>query len=139
MADDLTLGELARNLAEFKEGVRQSLKAGDDRHADLAGKMVPTDLWKAEHEALEDDVKELRDDVREAVARIERTSLERRAVLDTKIDAVNKRIDAHEKAHADKSAWSRSKTLTVIGIVVTAAAAIAAAWIGAIVAAKGVH
>lgn len=139
MADEVTLGELARTQAAFERRIEAALKAGDDRHADLAGKMVPTDLWKAEHEALEDDVKELRDDVREAVARIERTSLERRAVLDAKIDAVNKRIDAHEKAHAEKSAWSRSKTLTVIGIVVTAAAAIAAAWIGAIVAAKGVH
>ncbi len=139
MADEVTLGEIARNLADFKSDVRQSLKDGDNRVANLASKMVPSELWKAEHEALEDDVQELRDDVREAVARIERTSLERMGVLTEKIDALARRISAHEKAHAAGSAWSRSKTLTVIGIAVTAAATIAGAWIAAVITAKGVH
>lgn len=139
MADDLTLGELARNLADFKKDVRQSLKDSDNRVTDLASKMVPTDLWKAEHRALEDDVKHLETDVHDAVARIERTSLERLANLNDQLAAIRTAQAAHEKAHADQRTWSRSRTLQAIGIAVTAAAAIAAAWIGAIVAAKGVH
>jgi hypothetical protein len=131
----MTDGEIKRSFAR----IEQSLKNADDRHADLAGKMVPTALWQAEHEALERNVAELRDDWRQAVDRAERTSLERRAVLDAKIDALVKRADEHEKAHAERSAWTRSRTLQAIGIAVTAAAAIAAAWIGAILAAKGVH
>lgn len=139
MADDLTLGELARNLADFKKDVRQSLKDSDNRVTDLASKMVPTDLWKAEHRALEDDVKHLETDVHDAVARIERTSLERLANLNDQLAAIRAAQAEHEKAHADQRTWSRSRTLQAIGIAVTAAAAIAAAWIGAIVAAKGVH
>lgn len=139
MADDLTLGELARNLADFKKDVRQSLKDSDNRVTDLASKMVPTDLWKAEHRALGDDVKHLETDVHDAVARIERTSLERLANLNDQLAAIRAAQAAHEKAHADQRTWSRSRTLQAIGIAVTAAAAIAAAWIGAIVAAKGVH
>lgn len=139
MADEVTLGELARNLADFKSDVRQSLKDGDNRVANLASKMVPSELWRSEHEALEDDVQELRDDVRDAVARIERTSLERMGVLTEKIDAVAKRITDHESAHAAGSAWSRSKTLTVIGIAVGAIATVAGAWIAAVLTAKGVH
>lgn len=139
MADEVTLGEIARNLADFKSDVRQSLKDGDNRVTDLASKMVPSELWKAEHEALEDDVQELRDDVREAVARIERTSLERMGVLTEKIDALGRRITTHEKAHAAGNAWSRSRTLTVIGIIVAAAATVIGAWIAAVLAAKGVH
>lgn len=139
MADDLTLGELSRRLSAFERRIEGALKAGDDRHANLASKVVPTDLWKAEHEALQAEVKQLRDDIREAVARIERTSLERMGVLTARIDALGKRIDDHEKTHADTGAWSRSKKLAVIGILVGAAATIAAAWLAALLAAKGVH
>lgn len=139
MADEPTLGELSRNLARLESRLERALKDSDDRLAALASKMVPAELWKAEHEALENDVRELRDDVREAVARIERTSLERMGVLTEKIDALGRRIGAHEKAHAAGSAWSRSRTLTVIGIVVAAAATIAGAWIAAVLTAKGVH
>ena len=136
MADEpMTDGEIKRSFAR----IEQSLKNADDRHADLAGKMVPTTLWQAEHEALEKDLRELRDDVREAFARIERTSLERMGVLNERIDAIGKRITAHEKAHTDQRTWSRSRTLQVVGIAVAAAAAIAAAWVGALLAAKGVH
>jgi len=139
VAEDRTLGELARNLADFKRDIRESLKNADDRHADLAGKMVPTSLWQAEHESLERDVAELRDDVRQAVERIERTSLERMGVLTEKIDKLDRRIGAHESAHRDSNAWSRSKTLTAIGIAVGAVATVAGAWIAAVLAAKGVH
>lgn len=139
MGDDLTLGELARNLSRLEGRLDRALKDLDDRLTALAAKMVPSELWKAEHEALEKDVQELRDDVREAVGRIERTSLERMGVLNGRIDALGGKLDKHEKAHADGSAWSRSKTLTVIGIIVTAAATIGAAWIAAVLAAKGVH
>lgn len=139
MPDEVTLGEVARNVARLEGRLDKSLKDLDDRLTALAAKMVPAELWKSEHEALEDDVRELRDDVRDAVARIEHTSLERMGVLTEKIDALGKRIGAHEKAHAVGSAWSRSRTLTVIGIIVAAAATIAGAWIAAVFAAKGVH
>lgn len=136
MADEpMTDGEIKRSFAR----IEQSLKNADDRHADLAGKMVPTTLWQAEHKAIEKDLLELREDVRQAVERIERTSLERMGVLNDRIDAIGKRITAHEKAHTDQRTWSRSRTLQVVGIAVAAAAAIAAAWVGAILAAKGVH
>jgi chromosome segregation ATPase len=139
VADDLTLGELARSLADFKQSIRQSLKDGDNRLAELAGKMVPTDLWKAEHRALEEDVKHLEADVREAVARLERTSLERLGNLNTQLGAIRDAQKAHERAHRESSAWSRSKKLTVLGITVGAAATIAAAWLAALLAARGVH
>lgn len=139
MPDDLTLGELARNADRLEARLDRALKDLDDRLTALAARMVPSELWKSEHESLEASVQELRDDVREAVARIERTSLERMGVLTEKIDALGRRIAAHERAHAEGSAWSRSRTLTVIGIVVAAAATIAGAWIAAVLAAKGVH
>jgi len=136
VADEpMTDGEIKRSFAR----IELSLKNADDRHADLAGKMVPTTLWQAEHKAIEKDLLELREDVRQAVERIERTSLERMGVLNDRIDAIGKRIAAHEKAHTDQRTWSRSRTLQVVGIAVAAAAAIAAAWVGAILAAKGVH
>lgn len=139
MGDDLTLGELSRNHSRLEGRLDRALKDLDDRLTGIATKMVPAELWKAEHEALEKDVQELRDDVRETVARIERTSLERMGVLTEKIEALNKRIGAHEKTHTDGRAWSRNKTLTVVGIIVTAATTIGAAWIAAVLAAKGVH
>lgn len=139
MPEDLTLGELARNHDRLEKRLDRALKDLDDRLAALAARMVPAELWKSEHEALEKDVRELRDDVRDAVARIERTSLERMGVLTDKIEALSKRIGAHEKTHTDGSAWSRSKTLTAVGIIVGAIATIAGAWIAAVFAAKGVH
>lgn len=139
MPDDLTLGELARTQAAFERRVKADLKAVDDRHADLAGKMVPTDLWKAEHEALEADVQHLREDVHEAVDRIERTSLERMGVLNGRIDSLARWQRTHDETHASSSQWSRNKTLTVVGIIVTALATVVGAWIAAVLAAKGVH
>jgi len=139
VGDDLTLGELARSLADFKRDVRESLKNGDNRLADLASKMVPTELWKAEHKALEDDVEHLETYVREQVARIERTSLERLGNLNAQLAEIRKAQAEHAKAHRDNNAWTRNNTLTTIGIIVTAAATIAGAWIAAVLAAKGVH
>lgn len=143
MPDDLTVGELSRRLDGIERRMEQAFKDSDDRHSKLAREMVPTDLWKAEHVALGDDVKELRDElraaIRDAAARIDRTSLERMAVLTEKIDALGRRISAHEKTHAAGNAWSRSKTLTVAGIIVTALATVLGAWIAAILTAKGVH
>lgn len=143
MADEQTLGEIARNLARLETRVEGALKNSDDRLANLAREMVPTALWKAEHQDLQDEVKQLRDEVREtirtAAAGWDKTSLERMGVLAGRIDAVAARISEHEKGHAEKGAWSRNRTLTTIGILVGAVASIAAAWIGAVLAAKGVH
>lgn len=143
MADDPTLGELARNLARIETHLDRALKNSDDRVANLARDMVPTELWKAEHQQLQDEVKSLRDELREAirdaVARVNTTSLERKAVLDGQIADLTKKLAGHEKAHAERSTWTRNRTLTTIGIIVGAAATIAGAWIAAVLAAKGVH
>src|SRR6185312_8965818 len=101
-----------------------------------------TSLWSAEHKALMDDVRHLADDWREATDRIERTSQERMATLRTEISgvrgevaAVRKAQDQHAKAHESDRSWSRSKTLTVIAIVVGAAATLVGAYIAAFAAA----
>jgi hypothetical protein len=133
--EPMTDGEIKRNFARLERGQ----KDGDDRHAKLAAEMVPTALWKAEHEALQDDVRELRDEVRETAKRIERTSLERMGVLTGKIEAVSKRQSAHEKSHADNTSWSRNKKLIVGVGMLGAAATIAAAWIAAALASGGLH
>jgi hypothetical protein len=143
VADDPTPGEIARNQSRLESRVETALKNSDDRLADLASKMVPTELWKAEHQDLQREVKELRDELRKALRDAatgwDKTSLERMGVLNGRIDAVAARITEHEKGHAEKGAWSRNRTLTTIGILVTAVASIVAAWVGAVLAAKGVH
>lgn len=139
MADDPTLGELSRNIKRVEDRLESSSKNGDDRLTKLAAEMVPTELWRAQHQSLGDDVKDLKDYVRDGFDRIERTSLERKANLDAQITAIRKAQEAHARSHAEKASWSRSKTLTVIGITVGAAATVAGAWIAAVLAAGGVH
>ena len=139
MADDMTPGEMRRSLERIENAQREAHKAIDDRLADLARKTVPVELWAAEHKALGDDVKHLETDFREEAARIERTSQERMATLRTEISVVRKAQTAHETAHRDSNAWSRSKTLTLIGIVVAAAATLVGAYIAAFAAAGGVR
>lgn len=99
MADDLTLGEVARSVTRIEVRLDRALKDIDDRHAALASKVVPTDLWRAEHESLENEVRQLRDDVRQAVERIERTSLERRAALVSADQELGKQIEALRRDH----------------------------------------
>lgn len=136
MGDEpMTDGEIKRNFERLERGQ----KDGDDRHAKLAAAMVPTTLWKAEHEALTDDVRELRDEVRETAKRVERTSLERMGVLTGKIEGLGKRQSAHERSHADDGNWSRNKKLAVAVALLGAAATLVAAWIAAALAAGGLH
>jgi hypothetical protein len=137
--DDMTPGEMRRSLERIENGQRDAHKAIDDRIADLARKTVPVELWASEHKALADDLKHLEGDVRDAVDRIERTSQERMATLRGEISGVRKGLTAHEAAHRDSSQWSRSKTLTLIGIVVAAAATLVGAYIAAFAAAGGVR
>lgn len=138
MADDLTPGEIRRTLDRIERQQQDTQRAMDDRVTKLAADMVPTSLWAAEHKALADDVRDLASDMQQAVTRIEATSLERMQTLRGEIKSVRQAQQDHAKVHEAAGAWSRSKTLTVVGIVVGAAATLAAAWIAAVLAAKGV-
>jgi predicted nuclease with TOPRIM domain len=146
VADEMSPGEIRRTLERMDRAQHDSQRAVDDRITKLATEMVPTSLWSAEHKALMDDVRHLADDWREATDRIERTSQERMATLRTEISgvrgevaAVRKAQDQHAKAHESDRSWSRSKTLTVIAIVVGAAATLVGAYIAAFAAAGGVR
>lgn len=137
--DDMTPGEIRRTLDRMDRTQHDSQRAMDDRITKLAAEMVPTSLWAAEHKAVVDDVRHIAEDMREAVDRIEKTSLERLGTVRTEIKAIRQAQEAHAKAHQDSSAWSRSKTLTVVAIVVGAVATLAGAYIAAFAAAGGVR
>lgn len=139
MADEMTEAEIRRTLARIEQAQKDSNKASDDRLARLAQETVPAALWASEHKALADDVRHLETDLRDEVARIERTSQERMKTLRTEIGVIRAAQTAHEAAHRDSNAWSRSKTLTLIGIVVAAAATLVGAYIAAFAAAGGVR
>jgi hypothetical protein len=138
VADDMTPGEMRRTLERLEQAQKDANKASDDRLATLAQQTVPAALWASEHKALADDVTHLATDFRDEVARIERTSQERMATLRNEIGVIRKAQAAHEATHRDNASWSRSKTLTVIAIVVGASATLLGAWIAAVLAAKGV-
>jgi chromosome segregation ATPase len=139
VADEMTPGEIRRSLDRIEGAQRDAHKAIDDRLAEVAHKSVPLELWAAEHKSLGDDVKHLESDFRDAVDRIERTSQERMQTLRTEIGVIRKAQAAHEAMHRDSNQWSRSKTLTLIGIVVAAAATLVGAYIAAFAAAGGVR
>lgn len=90
MADEaMSDGEIRRSF----DRVERALKDGDDRHAALAARMVPVDLWKSEHRTLESRLQEHRDGTREALERVERTAQERRAALAQEIAAVRTLVE----------------------------------------------
>lgn len=138
MPDEMTPGEVRRTIERLELAQREAHKAIDDRLANLAQQMVPASLWQSEHKALSDDVKHLEADTRDGFERVERTSLERKRALESDITAVRKTVSDHQAEHRDNSSWSRSKTMTVIAIVVGACATLAGAWIAAVLASKGV-
>lgn len=139
MADDMTAGEIRRTLERLERAQRDAHKAIDDRISELARKTVPAELWASEHKALVDDVKHLEADCREGFERVERTSQERMTTLRGEISAIRKAQRDHEESHRESSNWSRSKTMTVVAIVVGASATIVGAWIAAFSAAGGVR
>ena len=137
--NDLTTGEIARTLGRIERSQQEAQRAVDDRITKLAAEMVPTSLWASEHKALAEDVRDLADDVREASARAESTAQERMQALRGEIKAVRQAQEAHAKTHEANASWSRSKTLTVVAIVVGAAATLVGAYIAAFAAAGGVR
>ena len=145
MADDFTPGEFRRALDRLEQAQRDGQRAVDDRITKLAGDMLRTEVWTAEHKALVDDVRHLEADMVAATARIEATSQERMATLRSETKAVRADVAAvraaqadHIKQHETDNSWSRSKTLTIIGIIAAASATIIGAWIAAFAAAGGV-
>jgi hypothetical protein len=135
VADEMTPGETRRSF----ERIERQQKASDDRLGELARQMVPTELWAAEHRAALERIERQEKDARNTASLIERTSQERMKMILGQIAEVRDALTEHKKAHADNSNWSRNKKLTAVGIAVGAAATIAAAWIAALLAAKGVH
>lgn len=135
MGDEMTPGEIRRTF----DRVEAAQRATNDRLTDLASKVVPTDLWAAEHRALTDQLRHVERDAAEARERIEKLSSERLATVTREIGEVRKALREHEQEHEDDEAWSRKKILAAVGIAVGAAATLAAAWITAVLAARGVH
>jgi hypothetical protein len=142
MADDLTLAEIARNLARLELGQQ---KLGD-RITESAREAVPAQLWTAERDALtrqiidhtqqaskdlarlEQGQSELRKTHERDVARIrEDTAREfekQRATTSTSIEALRTEITEQPVRWADK-AWTRilassALLVTLAGVVVAA-------------------
>lgn len=86
--DDVTLGEIRRSLERLERRVENGQRDTDNRITQLASQMVPHSLWAAEHKALEDTVAELRVDTKAAFDRVERTSQERKGVLERQIKEI---------------------------------------------------
>lgn len=157
MGDEMTPGETARSFKRLEESDRFL----GDRITDLASKMVPTELWSAEHRALIDDVKHLADDVKEGLDRAEKTSLERRAALVARDDDLEKKVEAAraefraeikalraeikalrealDQKAAKRTEWSRQVKITVFTVVGAVVAAVVGAWISALLTSKGIH
>lgn len=142
----MTPGEIRRTFERIERQQQEGQRAVDDRITRLAADSVPTVLWASEHKAVLDDVQHNAEDMRQGFDRVEKTSLERVAALRTEIAgvrgevaAVRKGLGEHNKKHETDNSWSRSKWLTIIGIVVAASATIVGAWIAAAAAAGGVR
>ena len=157
MADDLTPGEIVRSIRRLEESDR----ALGDRITGLAGQMVPTELWSAEHRGLVEDVKHLGEDVKEGLDRAERAAIDRRATLqarDAELEKLIEAVRAESKAEAKslrgeirglrealdqkaakRTEWSRQLKITVFGIAGAVLAAVAGAWITALLTSKGIR
>lgn len=139
MADDLTLGELARNVERLERA-----------HQQLATDTVPAKLWAAQHKSLEDDLAE---HVRQAV--IDRERLERELAdlrktheRDTKTlrDALEKEIEQARRENkaqvealkAEREKRSEFTWQRAVGLL-TAAVALAGVIVAALAASKGIH
>lgn len=82
MADDpMTPGEVKRTFDRQDSAIR----ATNDRLADLAKSMVPTELWAAEHRALEDKLAHLERDTLNGLSRIENAAGERHKAIGREI------------------------------------------------------
>ena len=73
MADEMTPGEISRTF-QRQDADRRAI---NDRVAELAKSMVPTELWAVEHRALKEDVSHLEADMNAGFTRIEATAAER--------------------------------------------------------------
>lgn len=134
--DDVTLGEIRRSLERLERRVETGQHATDDRITQLAGQMVPHSLWAAEHKALEDTVSELRVDMKAGFDRVERTSQERKAVLE-RADADNAR--AIKDLRDGEASRSRSRTSTVANWIAAAGVIISVGLLVATLLSTGGH
>jgi predicted nucleic acid-binding Zn-ribbon protein len=148
--EDLTPGEIVRSLKRLEESDRSL----GDRITGLASAMVPNDLWSAEHRSVIEDVRHLEEDVKAGFDRVERTSLDRRATLQQRDDDLEKKInavrdeyraeikslrEALDQKAAKRTEWSRQLKIAVFSIAGAIAAAIAGAWVAAILTSKGIR
>lgn len=139
-ADEMTPGEVNRTFARHED----ALRVVGDRITGLAKSMVPVELWSAQHQALQSDLADLKADTRDAFARAEATSLERRnalqardkdlaaetanlrAELDRKVVALKKELAAERKAERELENSTQSKGTTKTANVIAAIVALAA-------------
>lgn len=134
MADELTPGEIKRTF----DRVEAAQRATNDRLAEQARQMVPSEVWAAQHRALVDRITRNEQDARDARDRIEHAMDARFTTVGKEIASGVKAMEEHERAHTESTAWSRNRVLAAIGITVGAIATLAGAWIAAVLAAKGV-
>lgn len=77
MADERSLGELGRAIDRVERQQHEAQRAMDDRVTKLAADMVPTTLWSAEHKAVVEDVRDVREDMQAGFTRIENAMAEK--------------------------------------------------------------
>lgn len=98
--DDWTPGEIKRTVQRLDAAIKQgcdrsdaSVRATNDRLAELAKSMVPTELWAAEQRALKDDLAHLEHDMTAGFARVESTAAERHRAVGREIRDVKTLIE----------------------------------------------
>jgi hypothetical protein len=146
MADDLTLAEIARNLARLEAGQQ---KLGD-RIVESARESVSANLYAAEHQALMNahaehvrqsgvDRDRLERSITDLRKQHERDNAALRAALDREIeqarDENEKQIEALKKDREARAQWSWQKGLGLAMAVISIVGVIVAA----LAASKGIH
>jgi hypothetical protein len=99
-ADEMTPGEIRRTFDRQDAAIREAgnradaaVRATNDRVAELAKSVVPTELWAAEHRSLKDDVTHLEHDMLSGFARLEATAAERHQALGREVRDVKTLIE----------------------------------------------
>jgi hypothetical protein len=139
MADDFTPGEIARSIKRLEDAITAcgtrsdaAVRATNDRVAELAKSMLPTELWAAEHRALKEDFVHQEADNRAAFARVESSAAERhrttgREIRDVKtlIETEVKGLRSEIKAIREERAKRSVNTWQIVVSIIAALAAVA--------------
>lgn len=110
MADEMTPGEIARTFDRVEAGQR----ATNDRLADLAKSMVPTELWAAEHRALKEDVSHLEHDTLTGFARAEASVARLEESMKSEFATVRGEIKTLREERAKRSVNTWQITVSIV-------------------------